>query len=222
VVFFLLLYYGVGFSSESSRAVYFFLMFFIAEVYSVTLGQALAALSPTIVVAALYNPFLLMLFSMFCGVSAPPATLPRFWRVWMYPLDPFTRLISGLVGTGLHGVPVLCTPDEYSVFRTSLLEYVAVDSQLAPPSGQTCDQYAGAFATAVGGYLNNGTSTTECEFCPYVLSQNYFEALEISYDTRWRDLGIFVRLHSCYSMGLISRSALCCSISSSSSPRQGS
>jgi hypothetical protein len=34
-----------------------------AEIYAVTLGQAVAALSPSIIVAALFNPFLLVLFS---------------------------------------------------------------------------------------------------------------------------------------------------------------
>jgi hypothetical protein len=51
VAFFLLLYYGVGFDKASSRAGYFFIMVFFTEVYSVTLGQAVAALSPSIIVA---------------------------------------------------------------------------------------------------------------------------------------------------------------------------
>lgn len=53
VSFFLLLYYGVGFPYASSRAGYFFLMILVTEVYAVTLGQAVAALSPTILIAAL-------------------------------------------------------------------------------------------------------------------------------------------------------------------------
>lgn len=69
--FFLLVYYPVGFPSASDRAGYFFLMVLITEIYSVTLGQALAALSPSIMIAALFNPFLLVLFSVFCGVTAP-------------------------------------------------------------------------------------------------------------------------------------------------------
>ena len=115
--FFLLLYFGVGFPSESTRAGYFFLMILLTEIYAVTLGQAVAALSPSILVAALFNPFLLVLFSVFCGVTAPYATLPYFWRSWMYWLDPFTWLIRGLVSTALHDVPVVCEEQEFNVFR---------------------------------------------------------------------------------------------------------
>ena len=96
-------------------------MILTTEIYAVTLGQALAALSPSIMIAALFNPFFLVLFSVFCGVTAPPATLPYFWRVWMYQLDPFTRLVSGLVSTGLHEVPVQCQDSEFSVFCESPL-----------------------------------------------------------------------------------------------------
>ena len=47
-------YYGVDVGpTESSRAGYFFLMILVTEIYAVTLGQAVAALSPSIVIAAL-------------------------------------------------------------------------------------------------------------------------------------------------------------------------
>lgn len=178
VSFFLLLYYGVGFPYASSRAGYFFLMILVTEVYAVTLGQAVAALSPTILIAALFNPFLLVLFSIFCGVTAPPPTLPYFWRKWMWPLDPFTRLISGLVSTVLQDQEVVCKDGEYQVFPA--------------PSGQTCQQWAGAFAEAVGGYINNPDSTGDCQFCQYRSGQAFFVPLEISFSTRWRDFGIFI------------------------------
>jgi ABC-type multidrug transport system permease subunit len=91
----------------------------------------------------------------------------------MYPLDPFTRLVSGyvhipllrsffsslilhgglssLVSTALHGLPVVCTSDEFQTFTA--------------PAGQTCRQWAGEYADLVGGYLNNPDSTSVCEFC---------------------------------------------------------
>ncbi len=49
------------------------------------------------------NPFLLVLFSIFCGVTVTPANIQYFWREWMYPLDPFTRLIRYVL-TGLRPV----------------------------------------------------------------------------------------------------------------------
>ena len=86
VAFFLLLYFGVGFPAASFRSGYFFISVLFVEIYAVTLGQAIAALSPSIIIAALFNPFLLVLLTLFCGVTAPPGTLPYFWRVWMYQL----------------------------------------------------------------------------------------------------------------------------------------
>lgn len=92
----------MGFNFSPSRAGYQFLIILTAEVYSVTLGQMVAALSPTILVAALctsshlthslhpsgtdrslaftVNPFLLVIFSLFCGVTIPKPQLPHFWR----------------------------------------------------------------------------------------------------------------------------------------------
>lgn len=47
VAFFLLIYYLPGFQSASSRAGYQFLLVLIAEIFSVTLGQTIAAMTPT-------------------------------------------------------------------------------------------------------------------------------------------------------------------------------
>ncbi|KAK4686950.1 ATP-binding cassette, subfamily G (WHITE), member 2, PDR, partial [Tremellales sp. Uapishka_1] len=176
--YFVLLYYGVGFQGASDRAVYFWLMILVTEIYSVTLGQAVAALSPSIVIAALFNPFLLILFSIFCGVTIPAPNLIYFWRVWMYQLDPFTRLISGLIVNEMQGLEVVCQESEFSVFSS--------------PAGQTCSEWAGDFATAVGGYINNPDATAGCQFCQYREGQAFFAGLAIEFSNRWRDWGIFV------------------------------
>jgi ABC-type multidrug transport system permease subunit len=47
-VFFVLLYYTVGLPAESSRAGYTFALVLITEIYSVTLGQLVAAITPTV------------------------------------------------------------------------------------------------------------------------------------------------------------------------------
>jgi ATP-binding cassette subfamily G (WHITE) protein 2 (SNQ2) len=64
----------------------------------------------------------------------------------------------------------------------------------ASPAGQTCGEYAGAFAQAVGGYLNNPDVEGDCQFCQYSVGDSFYRNLNITYDTRWRDFGIFVRL----------------------------
>jgi ATP-binding cassette subfamily G (WHITE) protein 2 (SNQ2) len=93
---------------ESSRAGYQFAMILITEIFSVLLGQAVAALSPSIFVAALFNPFLLVIFSLFCGVTIPKPTLMPFWRDWLYWLNPLQYLVSGMIATSLWQLPVQC------------------------------------------------------------------------------------------------------------------
>lgn len=62
-LFFLCFYFPVGFSLEASRAGYQFLTIIVVELFAVTLGQAVAALSPTVFIAVSFNPFLLVVFS---------------------------------------------------------------------------------------------------------------------------------------------------------------
>lgn len=58
VGFFLPIYYMPGFSSVSSRAGYQFFMVLTTELFSVTLGQMVAALTPSPFISALLNPFM--------------------------------------------------------------------------------------------------------------------------------------------------------------------
>lgn len=47
-------------------------MILVTEFFAVTLGQAVGALSPSIFIAASLNPFLLVIFSLFLGVTYVP------------------------------------------------------------------------------------------------------------------------------------------------------
>ena len=105
VGFFLPLYYIPGFQSASSRAGYQFLMILITELFSVTLGQMISALTPSSFIAMLLNPFIIIVFALFCGVTIPKPQIPKFWRAWLYQLDPFTRLIGGMVSLPLPSTP---------------------------------------------------------------------------------------------------------------------
>ena len=97
VGFFLPLYYMPGFQPAPSRAGYQFLIILITELFSVTLGQMISACTPSSFIAMLLNPFVVITFALFCGVTIPQPQIPRFWRAWLYQLDPFTRLVGGMV-----------------------------------------------------------------------------------------------------------------------------
>ncbi|BGP44752.1 ATP-binding cassette transporter snq2 [Rhodotorula kratochvilovae] len=170
VVFFVLLYYPAGFNMESARAGYAFAMILLTELFAVTMGQAVAALAPTMYAAAMTNPFLLVIFSLFCGVTIPKPNMPHFWRSWLYYLNPMTWLIAGLVSNELHGLQIRCLNSEY---RT-----------IEPPGGQTCEQWMGPYVGAAGGYLLNPNDTDACKYCQYSEGDQFYTPLEIEYGKR--------------------------------------
>ncbi|KAF4626552.1 hypothetical protein G7Y89_g11606 [Cudoniella acicularis] len=178
VGFFLPIYYMPNFQHASSRAGYQFFMVLVTELFSVTLGQMVAAITPSPFISALLNPFIIITFALFCGVTIPKPQIPKFWRAWLYQLDPFTRLIGGMVVTELHGRPVVCTPSELQHF--------------AAPAGQTCGKYMSNFFERGGaGYIVNN-ATSACEYCAYKFGDQFYTALELDYSNRWRDLGILI------------------------------
>jgi ATP-binding cassette subfamily G (WHITE) protein 2 (SNQ2) len=178
VGFFLPLYYMPGFNHATSRAGYQFFMVLVTELFSVTLGQMVAALTPSPFISALLNPFIIITFALFCGVAIPKPQIPKFWRAWLYQLDPFTRLIGGMVVTELHDLPVICSPTELQKFSSL--------------PGQSCGEYMQAFFERGGpGYLVDN-ATSACEYCAYRVGDQFYGGLELSFDNRWRDLGILI------------------------------
>ncbi|KAF1994828.1 hypothetical protein P154DRAFT_526746 [Amniculicola lignicola CBS 123094] len=177
VGFFLPLYYIPGLNSSSSRAGYQFFVILITEVFSVTLGQLVAALTPSPFISALCNPFIILIFALFCGVTVPKPQIPGFWRAWLYQLNPFTRLIGGMIVTEMHEQVVKCTSVEFNTFSA--------------PAGQDCGSYTeNFFSSGAPGYiLDNATSL--CQYCAYKVGDEFYEPLGYSFDNRWRDLGIF-------------------------------
>lgn len=177
VCFFLPLYYIPGLNSASSRAGYQFFIVLITEIFSVTLGQMVAALTPSPFISSLCNPFIIIIFALFCGVTIPKPQIPGFWRAWLYQLNPFTRLIGGMIVTELHDQPVHCTSVEYNQFTS--------------PPGQDCGSYmSNFFSSGAPGYiLNNATDT--CQYCAYKVGDQFYEPLGYEFGNRWRDFGIF-------------------------------
>ncbi|POW16404.1 hypothetical protein PSHT_06784 [Puccinia striiformis] len=178
VVFYILWYFLVGLQSGSDRAGYAFLMVVALETYAVTLGQAIAAISPSMFLAAKANPPVIVTLTIFCGVTVPKARLPAFWRVWLYELNPITRFISGTIANEMHNLPITCKTEEYTVFQ--------------PPGGQNCAQWAGSFVNSFGGYLLNGEATADCQYCQFSSGDEYLRINDMRFEDRWRDFGIFV------------------------------
>ncbi|KAK2739302.1 bmr1-like protein [Colletotrichum kahawae] len=178
VAFFLPLYFMPGFQYTPSRAGYQFFMILLTEPFSVSLGQALASLTPSPFISSQFDPFIMITFALFCGVTIPAPQMPGFWRAWLYQLDPFTRLIGGMVVTALHDLKVACTSAEFNPFKA--------------PDGQTCGEYMQPFFERGGpGYLANN-NTQDCEYFADKVAAEFYTPLGLTFDNRWRDLGIFI------------------------------
>lgn len=176
VCFFLPIYYIPGLNPASSRAGYQFLIILITEIFSVTLAQAIAALTPDPFISSLINPFVIVIFALFCGVTIPKPQIPGFWRAWLYQLNPMTRLVGGMIVTELHDQKVQCTPVELNTFNA--------------PKGQNCGDYMSDYFKNGGpGYIVDN-ATDVCKYCAYKVGDQFFEPLGLSFSHRWRDLGI--------------------------------
>ncbi|KAG9860710.1 putative ABC transporter, partial [Aureobasidium melanogenum] len=177
VVYWLLWYYPSGLPTDSSTAGYVFFMVLLFNFFQNSWGQWICAFAPSFTVISNVLPFFFVMFSLFNGVVRPYASLPVFWRYWMYYINPSTYWISGVLAKTLNGIRVECTPSETAMFNV--------------PNGQTCQSYAGAFAASAGGYLLNPDATADCQYCPYEYANGYLATLNIKASQAWRDLGIF-------------------------------
>lgn len=177
-IYFCLWYFAAGLPYEASVAGYVWLMTVLFFVFSSSWGQWITAFAPSFTVIANVLPFFFVMFGLFNGVIRPYATLPVFWKYWLYYIIPSTWWIRGVLAATLAGIPVRCTVDE--------------TAQFTPPPGQTCQSYGGAFAASAGGYYLDPLSTTLCQYCPYSVGDDYLTTLSISNGERWRDFGIFL------------------------------
>ncbi|KAG9324330.1 hypothetical protein KVV02_006576 [Mortierella alpina] len=175
-VFFCILYWTVGFTTNSLSTFYTYLMLVIFTIFAITLGQWIAAWTPSTQIAALLNPFIISTMNLFCGVVMPYASMPKFWRSWLYWLDPYHYIVEGLVVTQLNGLTVRCRDSEFSIFQ--------------PPAGQSCIQFAGPFMATAPGYINNPDALRDCQYCQYSKGQDFYRNLNMDFDHRWRNIGI--------------------------------
>ncbi|KAF4338536.1 ATPase [Fusarium beomiforme] len=178
VLYFVLWYWPTGLPTESSVSGYTFLMTLLIFLFMTSWGQWICAFAPSFTVISNVLPFFFVMFGLFNGVVRPYASLPVFWRYWMYYANPSTYWIGGILAATLNGTPVECSSEETAKFD-------------APP-GQTCQEYAGAFADSTGGYLLNPDATSACEFCPISSGNDYLASLNIDASDKWRDFGIFL------------------------------
>ena len=99
------MHFGQG-STGTSGTGFQFLVILITEFYAVTLGQLIASVTPSIQIAALFTAPIQIILTNICGVTIPYPVLGKFWRSWLYQLDPFTRMLAAMLSTELTCVNV--------------------------------------------------------------------------------------------------------------------
>ena len=179
-LYWVLWYWATGLPQDSSTAGYSYLMTMLFFLFMSSWGQWITAFAPSFTVISNVLPFFFVMFTLFNGVVRPYSALPVFWRYWMYYVNPSTYWISGMLAATLKGIPVECAVSE--------------TAQFTPPPGQTCQQYAGAYASQAGGHLLPDTvnSTTLCQYCQLSSGDQFLASLNISPGDKWRDFGIFL------------------------------
>lgn len=110
--------YGHGSAGTNGTGFQLLIILFML-LFGVSLGQMVAALSPSVQVghflslvdpsfyktaqvAVLFNPFITLVLATFCGVTIPYPAMGKFWKAWLYPLNPYTRTLAAMVSTELQ------------------------------------------------------------------------------------------------------------------------
>ncbi|AAS54349.2 AGL142Cp [Eremothecium gossypii ATCC 10895] len=176
-------YYPVGFythatdaANRAERGFLFWLLCVTFYIFSATFGQFCIAGLEKAEPAAILANFYFTMCLIFSGVLVTKDNLPRFW-IWMYYLSPVTYLVSALLSTGSGNMTVECAPEELIKF--------------APPKGLFCALYLEPFANNAESVLLNPAATDLCTVCPIKNSDYYLALVNIFYNHRWRDWGIF-------------------------------
>lgn len=172
-------YFPVGWWRDISagRGAFMYLVFISYQVYHTSFSQALAIVSPNAETAAMLTVLFYTFILAFSGVLQPLRQLATFWH-FAYYVSPFTWLVSAMMSVGVHDVPVQCAAAEINIFQ--------------PPEGQTCGDYAGAFANASMAVLYNPVASKDCQFCQFSVADVYLAALNMSYSERWRNFGLLL------------------------------
>jgi ATP-binding cassette subfamily G (WHITE) protein 2 (SNQ2) len=170
-------YFPVKYDTSASVAGYFYLVYcVIFQFFHVSFSLAVLYFSPNAPAAAIIGSLLFSFMIAFCGVTQPVYNMPKFWT-FMYKVSPHTYFVQSLLGVVMTDRKIMCSASEYNYFQ--------------PPSGLTCQEFAGPFVQNVGGYLQNPTATSNCAYCRYSIGAEYLATINVHESQKWRNVGFF-------------------------------
>ncbi|PYH42416.1 pleiotropic drug resistance family ABC transporter [Aspergillus saccharolyticus JOP 1030-1] len=182
VLMFVCWYYPIGMYNNAKpthavneRSALMFLLIWVFLLFTSTFAHMVIA---GIELAETGGNIATLLFSLcliFCGVLATPDEMPGFW-IFMYRVSPFTYLISAMLSTGISGTTAVCEAVEYLTFD--------------PPNNETCAEYMQAYISTAGGYLQDPSATSNCQFCTISDTDTFLASVVSYYKDAWRNFGL--------------------------------
>ncbi|KAL4735804.1 ABC-2 type transporter-domain-containing protein [Aspergillus similis] len=170
-------YWGIWFPRDSFSSGFTWMLLMLFELFYVSFGQFIAAMSPNELLASLLVPCFFTFIVAFCGVVVPYMAMPHFWQSWMYWLTPFHYLLEGFLGVLVHNVPMECVEREETFFSL-------------PPGQDSCQSYAGSFLSQATGYVRDAGNGM-CAYCLFSDGDQFATNFNVYYNHKWRDYGIF-------------------------------
>ncbi|GKT48118.1 brefeldin A resistance protein [Colletotrichum spaethianum] len=186
-IYWLLWYFPVGYPATASVSGYTYLMVLVWSLFQSSWGQWISAFGPSYSTISNHQltfwqilPFFFVMVALFNGILVPYASIPVFWKYWMYYINPTTWFSRGVLSAVLPPAAVQCSSAEFARFD--------------PPPGSTCGQYANQFVddVAMAGYLENPDATSNCGYCPYRNGGEYMQTLNVYTTDKWPSFGILV------------------------------
>ncbi|KAH3674878.1 hypothetical protein WICPIJ_009448 [Wickerhamomyces pijperi] len=170
-------YFPLRIFYQASRSGVWFLHYVIMfQMFYLSFGLLIVYMSPDLPSASVLSSIILAFLISFCGVVQPLRSMPGFWT-FMFKASPYTYFVQSLCALLVHEKPVRCDPIELSYFD--------------PPSGQTCQEYAGPFVQASTGYINNPGSSSNCGYCQFTVGDEFLATVSIKYSYVWRNFGFY-------------------------------
>ncbi|KAJ5660839.1 uncharacterized protein N7484_000211 [Penicillium longicatenatum] len=164
VVYFLLWYFLSGLPLGQS-AIFTFVMIMTYEVFEMSFGLLITAASPDLKMAGIALVFLVTTMNWFNGLVVPYDEIQVFWRYWIYYLNPLAYLFGGTVIAAVENQVVHCSESDLFTFP--------------PPDNQSCNDYAGSWASEAQMQLLNPMSTSLCEVCQYTTGNQYLATFNL-------------------------------------------
>ncbi|ANB15927.1 ATP-binding cassette transporter SNQ2 [Sugiyamaella lignohabitans] len=171
---FLGLYYPTHYTSQPGY--FYFVYCILFQLYVVSISLGITFMSPDIMSANNLSSTAFNLTVNYCGVPQRPNLMTGLYR-FLYRVSPLSYFVQAYSIAFFHELPVVCKPQEYTVFSTI--------------AGKTCQEYAGPFIAANGGYLANPDSTSTCQYCQFAVGDEFMHAnLSTGIGDKWRNVGI--------------------------------